>query len=393
MSGAPKTIGIPDDTLRETLLNVNRLVAKIEALKDNPVPSSVVMTKSTSTFPNLLLEETNTFDNSLPELETFCFNLEEPSSGSPTTHSDLSLPDYKAFYIDNDHFKEKSSGSTTTHVDFSQYDSFIFDLSNDQFPPADRSDFYHEEFADELAQIISQPEYDCFFKDEPELGNFTMDVVGNIFQTREPRVHVLNVLPTLELDFIPSSESIFAYVVWIFLPFLFIPVIPPYLLSCGDEDTIFDPGISKSDDDFNFHLFPQGSINPCDGSSIATLNKRFVGGTPCLSVLRIHENMSTTNVNAQLEDDQSSLFAYVVWIFLDFLMYPVVLSYLLSTGNEDTIFDPDISIYHSFMPDVSHQSGTFMKFNDVPDCEDSRFCPSLKIFTSSASIRESDIQI
>ncbi|GJY04249.1 hypothetical protein Tco_0370189 [Tanacetum coccineum] len=109
---------------------------------------------------------------------------------------------------------------------------------------ARRSDF-HEEFADELAQIISQPEYDCFFKDEPELGNFTMDVVGNIFQTKEPRVHVLNILPTLELDFIPSSESIFAYVVWIFLPFLFIPVIPPYLLSCGDEDTIFDPGISK----------------------------------------------------------------------------------------------------------------------------------------------------
>ncbi|GJV47353.1 hypothetical protein Tco_1437565 [Tanacetum coccineum] len=31
--------------------------------------------------------------------------------------------------------------------------------------------------------------------------------------------------------------------------------------------------------------FPQGSINPCDGSSIATLNKRFVGGTPCLSVV------------------------------------------------------------------------------------------------------------
>ncbi|GJR84713.1 hypothetical protein Tco_0155498 [Tanacetum coccineum] len=237
---------IKDDTLREKLLNVNRLVAKIEALKDNPVPSSVVVTKSTSTFPNLFLEETNTFDNSLPELAKLSdLNLEE-LSGSPTTHSELSLPDYKAFYIDNDHFKEKSSGSTTTHVDFSQYDSFIFDLSNDQFPPADRSDFYHEEFADELAQIISQPEYDRFcFKIEPELGNLTMDVVGNIFQESEPRVHVLNVLPTLELDFIPSSESIFAYVVWIFLPFLFIPVIPPYLLSCGDEDTIFDPGISK----------------------------------------------------------------------------------------------------------------------------------------------------
>ncbi|GJY23383.1 reverse transcriptase domain-containing protein [Tanacetum coccineum] len=48
---------IKDDTLRETLLNVNRLVAKIEALKDNPVPSSVVVTKSTSTFPKLFLLE------------------------------------------------------------------------------------------------------------------------------------------------------------------------------------------------------------------------------------------------------------------------------------------------------------------------------------------------
>ncbi|GJS36472.1 hypothetical protein Tco_0534854 [Tanacetum coccineum] len=185
-------------------------------------------------------------DSNVDSTSTDEDSFSKPSSGSPTTHSELSLPDYKAFYIDNDHFKEKSSGSTTTHVDFSQYDSFIFDLSNDQFPPADRSDFYHEEFADGLAHIISPPEYDRFcFKIEPELGNLTMDVVGNIFQESEPRVHVLNVLPTLELDFIPSSESIFAYVVWIFLPFLFIPVIPPYLLSCGDEDTIFDPGISK----------------------------------------------------------------------------------------------------------------------------------------------------
>ncbi|GJU41862.1 hypothetical protein Tco_1194819 [Tanacetum coccineum] len=127
--------------------------------KDSPTPFEVVI-KSTSTFPNLFLEETNTFDNSIPESETFRFNLEEISSGSPTTHSKLSLPDYKAFYVDNDHFKERSSGSTTTHVDFSQYDSFIFDLSNDQFPPTDRSDFYHEEFADELAHIISPPEYD-----------------------------------------------------------------------------------------------------------------------------------------------------------------------------------------------------------------------------------------
>ncbi|GJQ94330.1 hypothetical protein Tco_0005469 [Tanacetum coccineum] len=98
-----------DDILREKLLNVNLLIANIETLKDNPTPSS---------------------------------------------------DDYEAFYSDDDCIKEKSSGSTTTHADFSQYDSFIFDLSINLIPPTDRSDFYHEEFADELAHIISPLEYD-----------------------------------------------------------------------------------------------------------------------------------------------------------------------------------------------------------------------------------------
>ncbi|GKB34333.1 hypothetical protein Tco_0879275, partial [Tanacetum coccineum] len=228
---------IEDDVLREKLSKINLLIAKIEALKDNPTPSSDVMTKSSSTSPNFFLEETNTVDNSLPETETFCFNLEEISSGSPTSYSDLSLPDYEAFYLDDDHIEEKSSGSTTTHADFSQYDSFIFDLSINPFPPADRSDFYHEEFADELAHIISPPEYDCFyFKNEPDQGNFTMDVVEDIFDnpTREPRVHVPNVLPThptlhLDSDFTLSSDSLGSDLVVSF--------------PSGTRNKIFDPGI------------------------------------------------------------------------------------------------------------------------------------------------------
>ncbi|GKD11061.1 hypothetical protein Tco_1190746 [Tanacetum coccineum] len=227
---------IEDDILREKLLNINLLIAKIDALRDNPTPSSDVVTKSTSTFSNLFLEETNTFDNSIPEFETFRFNLEEISSGSSTTRSDLSLPDYKAFYVDNDHFKEKSSGSTTTHADFSQYDSFIFDLSNDQFPPADRSDFNHEEFADELTHIMPLPELECFkFKIEPDPGDLT-----SIDPGIRKNASTTNVNVPLEDD----QSSLFAYVVWIFLAFLTYPVVPPYLLSTGNEDTIFDPGIS-----------------------------------------------------------------------------------------------------------------------------------------------------
>ncbi|GJT71769.1 copia protein [Tanacetum coccineum] len=204
------------DTLREKLLNVNRLVAKIKALKDNPVPSSVVVTKSTSTFPNLFLEETNTFDNSFPESETFSFNL------------------------------EAVVGSTTTHVDFSQYDSFIFDLSNDQFPPTDRSDFYHEEFAMNSLKSYLQQSLDCFFKVSPTLGNFTMDVVGKYFPSnkRNQGVHVLLVCPPCVVRFHSSSESHFRFCCMELSPFLFIPVIP-LISSCGDEDTILIPALQS----------------------------------------------------------------------------------------------------------------------------------------------------
>nr|GFD46715.1 hypothetical protein [Tanacetum cinerariifolium] len=110
----------------------------------NHTPSSKFLTKSSSTSSKSFLNETNTFHKSLPEFENFYFNLGEISSGSTTTHSDISL---------------------------SEYDSFTFDLSNDQFPPTDRSDFTHEEFADELGHIISPPEYDRFyFWNLPDLG-------------------------------------------------------------------------------------------------------------------------------------------------------------------------------------------------------------------------------
>ncbi|GJT15675.1 hypothetical protein Tco_0874381 [Tanacetum coccineum] len=225
----PEDGEIEDDILREKLSKINLLIAKIEAMNYNPPPSS--------------------------DLYTYC--------------SDYSLPDYEAFYFDDDHIEEKSSGSTTTQSDISlsKYDSFIFDISNDPFPPADRSDFYPEEFTDELAHIISPPEYDCFyFKSEPDPGELT---------------------------------------------------------------SIVDSGIREN-------------------------------------------ILSATNVNLPFEDDQSPLLAYVVWIFLPFLTYPVTPPYLLSCGNEDTIFDPGISVYHSFMPGISHRSGTFMKFNDCPDFEASR---------------------
>nr|GEW85314.1 hypothetical protein [Tanacetum cinerariifolium] len=155
-----------------------------------------------------LLLSRDTLMASSPKFDSF---LKEFSG--KLAHTDLIPPGInEAFY--DDHVKEISSGSTTTHSDSSLYDSFIFDLSINPFPHVDRSAFY--EFADELTHIISLPKYDCVcFKIEPNSGDFTMDVVEDTFPTREPRVH--NALTThttiqLNLDFILSSESLFAYV-------------------------------------------------------------------------------------------------------------------------------------------------------------------------------------
>ncbi|GKA69880.1 hypothetical protein Tco_0775944, partial [Tanacetum coccineum] len=100
---------IKDDILREKLLNINLLIAKIEALKDNPTLSTDYVLKSPSSFPYSFLEETDTFDNSLPESEMICFNLEDKSSVNPTSYIDLSLPDYEAFFCDS----EPDSGDFT----------------------------------------------------------------------------------------------------------------------------------------------------------------------------------------------------------------------------------------------------------------------------------------
>nr|GEU72909.1 retrovirus-related Pol polyprotein from transposon TNT 1-94 [Tanacetum cinerariifolium] len=251
----PEDEEIEDDNLREKLLNVHLLIAKIEVLKDNPTPSSEFLTKVSSTSPKSFLEETNTFDNSLPEFENFCFDLEEISSGSTTTHSDIYLPDYEAFYFYDDYIKEISSGSTTTHFDISlfEYDSFIFDLSNDQFPPTDRSDFTHEEFADELAHIISPPEYDCFyFRNLPDPGEWIPILNSGIYENLSSTTRV-------NLPVEDDHSPLLAYVLWIFLAYLTYPVIPPYLYSFGNKDTIFDPGIAIN----HFYSFKLGLSHRC----------------------------------------------------------------------------------------------------------------------------------
>ncbi|GJZ92154.1 hypothetical protein Tco_0664219 [Tanacetum coccineum] len=55
---------------------------------------------------------------------------------------------------------------------------------------------------------------------------------------------------------------------------------------------------------------------------------------------------SPTHVTFPFEDHHDLDFTCVVRVFLPFFTYPVTSSFLLSSGSEDTIFDPGISTFH-----------------------------------------------
>ncbi|GJV01527.1 hypothetical protein Tco_1335096 [Tanacetum coccineum] len=105
---------VKDDILHEKLLNINLLIAKIESLNDNPTSDCVL--KSPSPFP-IPVEDNDSF------FEKFDTSLSYSENNS--------LTEFKTF---SDHTEEKSSGSTTTHVDNSlpEYDSFLFEIEPDQ---------------------------------------------------------------------------------------------------------------------------------------------------------------------------------------------------------------------------------------------------------------------
>nr|GEY73671.1 hypothetical protein [Tanacetum cinerariifolium] len=86
---------------------------------------------------------------------------------------------------------------------------------------------------------ISLLDLECFnFNDKPDPGELTSIFE---FEIRE------NILSATNGNLPPEEDHshLFAYVVWIFLSFNTYLVVPPNLLSFGNKDTIFDPGITN----------------------------------------------------------------------------------------------------------------------------------------------------
>nr|GEU84010.1 hypothetical protein [Tanacetum cinerariifolium] len=71
---------------------INRLISNIESLNENPTPDCVL--DSFASIPTFEESNNSLSDIFSPEFETFCHHTEETRSSNTTTHADNSLPEY-----------------------------------------------------------------------------------------------------------------------------------------------------------------------------------------------------------------------------------------------------------------------------------------------------------
>ncbi|GJU22142.1 reverse transcriptase domain-containing protein [Tanacetum coccineum] len=196
-------------------------------------------------------------------------------------------------------------------------------------------DYILDEFAGELTLLKSIP---------PGIDESKFDPEGDISLTERLLYDNSSPRPPEELNVENYTQS---------FPLSHIPV----------EDS--DPLMEEID----LFLASDGSIPPgidCDYSDSEGDNlflERLLHDDPIPLPEYDHEpNVLPTQPTLNLDD-----FTYVVRVLLPFFTYILTSPFLLSSGSENTIFDPGISVYYPFMPGVSHRSGTFMKFNVYPN--------------------------
>nr|GEU78819.1 hypothetical protein [Tanacetum cinerariifolium] len=247
---------IQDVILREKLLSINRLIADIEFLNDNPTPDRVLKYSSSFSIFEKSDNSLSYSDNSLPEFETFSDHTKETRSGSTTAHANNFPPEYDSFCFEiepdqgrltnvvmndisdnstNDPLLEEvdlflvSDNSIPSGIENIDYDSegdihFLEELIvNDSisFPENDSSNFDHHDDPSFPRPPPKPPDVEIFF--EPDSGVVITNVVKDSF---EHYVFMPNILPTL-----PTLWSNFD----ILLPF-----------SSENEDNVFKPGILSS---------------------------------------------------------------------------------------------------------------------------------------------------
>nr|GEV98822.1 hypothetical protein [Tanacetum cinerariifolium] len=259
----------------------DRLIADIEFLNDNPTPDRVL--KSSFSFPifEKFDKSLSYSNNSLPEFETFRDHTEDTRSGSTTTHANNSLP---------------------------EYDSFCFEIEPDQ---GRLTSVVIKDISDNPTNDPLLEEVDLFFY----LDNSIPSGIGNIDYDSEGDIHFFEELLSNDSIPLPKNES-------------------------SNFDHHDDPS------------FPRPPLEPPDVEFFLDFepNSEELIAAVINNIDELIEDEcfdprgGEIDVFTNIENDDYFPFIFVILIFLPYLIYHEVSPLLLSTGSEDTIFDPGISI-------------------------------------------------
>lgn len=296
---------IQDKALRETLLNVNLLISKIEAFNEKPIS------------PPIPVEDSDLFsDESIPEFEAFHFDhMGEKISGSTTSHSHPPLPEYESFTF------EEFAGELT-HIDL--------------LPPRIKNPINGLFEKNDLHHLL--PEIESF-----SFEDFTVVDIFNSFLSEDKifkpgtfpfeETH-MELTPDKNLKLQTSSEEL------LILEYDYFDLKEDH--SLGGDALIHE----------NLHTNEKvPTLPPGMFSKPKSLTDKI--------------QSSATALDPENED----LVMMVIMTFFLFFTYPVTSLLRYSFGNEDTIFDPGITAYSFYFLEigVSHQFGTFTYFNVSPN--------------------------
>nr|GEY89571.1 hypothetical protein [Tanacetum cinerariifolium] len=241
---------LPDPEIK--LLSINRLIANIESLNDNPTPDCVL--NSFVSFPISEESDNSLSDNLSPEFKIFSDHTEETRSGNTTTHADDSLPEYDSFCFEIEPDQERLinvvmndiSDDSSNDPLLEEADSFL--ASDNLIPPGIENFAYDSEGEIRFLEALLINNSISFPNNESSESDFDnpsfprpppkppdADVEFETDAGEEISVVMIDKLkcfdPRDEFDDDDYSS------------FMFVKVFS-FLLSAESKDTIFDPGIS-----------------------------------------------------------------------------------------------------------------------------------------------------
>ncbi|GKD07299.1 hypothetical protein Tco_1186984 [Tanacetum coccineum] len=251
--------------------------------------------------------------------------------------------------------KESDEGKYVT------FSNPLFD-SNDDFTSSDEESLSDEDVQDDNVKIYSNPHFE--FDDEyisSDVNSLFAEVFENIkskdsyvSNLDEPALLVTPLSAFNENEcFDPGGD-----VDEIELLLHHDPSTPKVSVASILEGFTHEPPLVENDDLFDLESKEnewKKILYDAPIDDLMTEDKIFDPGIP-------EKFFSPTYVKLPFEDRHDLSFTYVIWIFLSYFTYPVESPFLLSSGSEDTIFDPGIFTFHfsSLKPVASHRSETFM---------------------------------